>query len=83
MWKNLHAAVMAAGVLLAGLVAFSPTPAQAWWVGPRVVVVPPAYYAPRYYAPPPVAVYAPPPPYYAYGPRHGRVWVHGHWRGGY
>ncbi len=88
MSKNLRSAVVSAIALLAGLAAFNPTPAQAWWVGPRVVIAPPAYYAPRYYAPP-VVLYAPPPPppYYAdgraYGRHNEREWVHGYWHGGY
>jgi hypothetical protein len=91
MFTKSRIAATAAVLGLTGLgVLASPAPALAWWHGGwggvRVgVALPPLVVAPPYYAPPPTAYYAPPPAYYTpspYAPP-ARVWVPGHWRGGY
>jgi hypothetical protein len=84
--KRLGAISAVAGLAALGVAAM-PGQANAWWRGPGIgpgigigIWVPPVVVAPApIYAPPP-AYYAPPPVAY-YPP--GRVWVPGHWAGGY
>lgn len=72
---------------VAGLATFCvaalPQRAEAWWRGGCCAVrlgvwVPPVVVAPPAYAPPPA--YYPAPAYY---PPPRRIWVPGHWEGGY